>query len=183
MSDIGKAAGTCFAAAIAAIDALNAEDPSVETLDGVSHPAALLYGQRMSAWLLRLGPGASEILRLAARAQHIARWKIPRSEFPDGRDGYLAWRTRLAAFHGETAGALLRAAGYDDAAVERWPRMRPGIRGGSFGPALFIRFSRAGSGRLQPGNRSAGATSSATVRGGGTVRKSVPRRCCSCASP
>lgn len=119
MSDIGKAAGTRFAAAIAAIDALNAEDPSVETLDGVSHPAALLYGQRMSAWLLRLEPGASEILRLAARAQHIARWKIPRSEFPDGRDGYLAWRTRLAAFHGETAGALLRAAGYDDAAVER----------------------------------------------------------------
>lgn len=119
MTDTGKAAGVRFSAAIAAIDAVNGEDPSCESHDGGSFPAALLYGQRMSAWLLRLEPDASEVLRLAARAQHIARWRIPRSDFPEGREGYLAWRTRLAVFHGENAGALLRDAGYDEDAVAR----------------------------------------------------------------
>ena len=119
MTDTGKAEGARFAAAIAAIDAVNGEDPSLESHDGGSHPAALLYGQRMSAWLLRLEPDASEILRLAARAQHIARWRIPRSDFPEGRDGYLAWRTHLAVFHGETAGALMRDVGYSEDAVAR----------------------------------------------------------------
>lgn len=111
--------GARFATAIAAIDAVNAEDPSRERHDGHEHPSALLYGRRMSAWLVRLVPDASEILRLAARAQHIGRWKIPRDSFPAGREGYLAWRTRLGAFHGETAAAILKTAGYDDAAQAR----------------------------------------------------------------
>ncbi len=119
MSNAGTSPGARFTAAIAGIDAVNGEDPSREGHDGGSFPAALLYGQRMSAWLLRIEPDASEILRLAARAQHIARWRIPRSDFPEGRDGYLAWRTRLAVFHGETAGAVLRDAGYDEDAVAR----------------------------------------------------------------
>lgn len=112
-----------FAAAIAAIDAINSEDPSREPQHGDGSgplmPAALLYGQHMSAWLLRLDAGAPEALRLAARAQHIARWKIPRSSYPDGRDGYLAWRSALARFHAETAGAVLAKAGYGDEMVER----------------------------------------------------------------
>jgi hypothetical protein len=119
VTDTGKTAGARFTAAIAGIDAVNAEDPSSEDHDGGSSPAALLYGQRMSAWLLRIEPDASEVLRLAARAQHIARWRIPRSDFPEGREGYLAWRARLAVFHGETAGAVLRDAGYDEDAVAR----------------------------------------------------------------
>ena len=82
-------------------------------------PSALLYGQRVSAWLLRLAPDASEELRLAARAQHIARWKIPRSSYPDGRDGYLAWRSALARFHAETAGEILSRCGYGDETVAR----------------------------------------------------------------
>jgi hypothetical protein len=117
------AEGDRFSAAIAAIDAVNAGDPSRETHHGesgaVELPSALVYGHRMSAWLLRLAPDASEELRLAARAQHIARWKIPRSSYPDGRDGYLAWRTALARFHAETAGEILSRCGYGPETVAR----------------------------------------------------------------
>lgn len=115
----GAEAGARFAAALAAIDAVNAEDPAQEVHDGAATPAALLYGRRMSAWIVRLRPDASEVLRLAARAQHIARWKVPRNTFPEGRAGYLAWRTRLGAYHGEIAARILKDAGYGDAAAER----------------------------------------------------------------
>ncbi len=112
-----------FAAAIAAIDALNSEDPSREPRHGAAGgalaPSALLYGQRMSAWLLRLDASAPEELRLAARAQHIARWKIPRASYPQGREGYLAWRAALARFHADTAGKILAEAGYGPETVAR----------------------------------------------------------------
>ncbi len=85
--------------AIARIDEANAEDPNREFVDGAARPAALVYAERMTGWLERLAPEASEPLRIAARAQHIERWTIPRAEFPDGREGYLRWRTTLAKFH------------------------------------------------------------------------------------
>lgn len=73
----------------------------------------------MSGWLLRLAPDASEALRLAARAQHIGRWKIPRDSYPEGRNGYLKWRADLARFHADTTGAILAEAGYESALIER----------------------------------------------------------------
>ena len=99
-----------FRAAIAAIDALNAEDPTTEAAKGEAVPAALIYGRRMSGWLLRLAPDASEALRLAARAQHIGRWKSPRGGYPSGREGYLQWRGDLARFHADTAADILAEA-------------------------------------------------------------------------
>jgi hypothetical protein len=112
-------AGGRFAAAINAIDALNAEDPNRETAGSDAAPAALLYGRRMSGWLLRLAPEASEPLRLAARAQHIARWRVPRSDYPEGRAGYLAWRRDLGRFHAEAAGEILAEAGYGSDVIDR----------------------------------------------------------------
>jgi hypothetical protein len=112
-------AGGRFAAAIAAVDALNAEDPTPETGEGKPAPAALMYGRRMSGWLLRLAPEASEPLRLAARAQHIARWRIPRADYPKGREGYLRWRQDLGRFHAETAGGILAEAGYGPDVISR----------------------------------------------------------------
>ena len=106
-----------FETAIARLDAANAEDPNVETVDGVAHPKELLYAQRMTAWLHRLAPNASEALRLAARAQHIRRWAIPRRDYPMTRTGYLKWRTTLYRFHADTAGDILREVGYDDVTV------------------------------------------------------------------
>ncbi|MCX7646100.1 MAG: DUF4202 domain-containing protein [Rhodobacteraceae bacterium] len=95
-------------AALAAIDAANAADPTRE--DG--RPAALLYGERMSAELDRLFPGASEPLRIAARGQHIERWLLPRSAYPEGREGYLAWRREQGRRHAERVAGIMAAAGY-----------------------------------------------------------------------
>ena len=103
-----------FREAVARFDSANAEDPNVETVDGVSHPKELLYAQRMSDALERFAPDASEIVRLAVRCQHIRRWTVPRDRYPEGRDGYRRWREGLGRFHAETAGGILREVGYDD---------------------------------------------------------------------
>ena len=108
-----------FREAVARFDRANAEDPNVETVDGVSHPKELLYAQRMSDALARFAPDASEVVRLAVRCQHIRRWTVSRDSYPRGRDGYRRWRTDLGGFHAETAGDILREIGYEDAAVGR----------------------------------------------------------------
>jgi hypothetical protein len=108
-----------FERAIARIDAANGEDPNHERWQGQEFPRELLYGRRMSEWLARAAPDASEPLRLAARAQHLQRWKIPRERYPMTREGYLKWRKELYAFHAETAAALLGEVGYDAATIDR----------------------------------------------------------------
>ncbi|MCX8017425.1 MAG: DUF4202 domain-containing protein [Rhodocyclaceae bacterium] len=111
---------TPYERAIALIDAANAEDPRLDTdYDGQTVPRELLYGRRMSEMIERYAPEADEAQRLAVRAQHIQRWKTPRDSYPMTREGYLQWRTGLYKFHAETAGRLVKEAGYDDATVER----------------------------------------------------------------
>jgi len=108
-----------FNAAIARFDAANADDPTTEVFQGAVYPKELLYAQRMTAWLDNLAPDASEALRLAVRCQHIQRWTIPRHTYAMDRHGYLRWRTTLAKFHADTAAAILRDMGYDDATIQR----------------------------------------------------------------
>ena len=108
-----------FTRAIAAIDAANAADPHSEWLDGAPVPGCVAYGRRMTRWVEELRPDASEALRLAARAQHIRRWEIARAEYPEGRDGYIRWRTHLKRHHAKVAGAILAEAGYDEATITR----------------------------------------------------------------
>ena len=108
-----------FERAIARFDAANAEDPNRESADGREWPKELLYAERMSAMLERFAPDASETLRLAARCQHIQRWKIPRAEYPMDRIGYLQWRKRLNKLHAQLAGDILRNVEYDDATIAR----------------------------------------------------------------
>ena len=105
--------------AIEKFDAENALDPNTEIVDGSPRPRELVYAERLSAWVLKLAPDASETLRLAARCQHICRWKIPRDIYPRTRPGYLRWRSDLKEFHAQTAGRILRDAGYDDATVQK----------------------------------------------------------------
>ncbi len=105
--------------AIARIDAANAEDPNREFVDGATRPKEVVYSERMTGWLDRLAPEASEALRIAARAQHIERWTIPRAEFPDGREGYFRWRTTLAKFHAERTAGILADAGYEADVIDR----------------------------------------------------------------
>lgn len=108
-----------FRAAIERFDEANREDPNKEVHEGAEVPRELLYARRMTKWLERLEPDASEPLRLAARAQHICRWTIPRSDYPMDRPGYLLWRSTLARFHAEKAGEILRDVGYDEETVSR----------------------------------------------------------------
>jgi hypothetical protein len=108
-----------FNRAIQRFDTANAEDPNQEVCDGVAYPRELLYAQRMTAWLDRFAPDASEALRLAARCQHIRRWMIPRRHYPMDRHGYLRWRTALARFHADTAAEILREVGYEEAVIGR----------------------------------------------------------------
>jgi hypothetical protein len=124
------AAAARFDRAIARFDAANAADPNRETVDGVLRPKELVYAERMTAMLARFAPDAPEVVRLAARCQHIERWRIPRSDYPMDRIGYLQWRKRLNKFHGEVAGAILREAGYDEATVARVARllMKEGLK-------------------------------------------------------
>jgi hypothetical protein len=105
-----RAPGCLFDAALAAIDEANSRDPSGRELE---------YSRRMSEMLERFAPGAPESMRLAARAQHIERWKTPRQSYPAGRQGYLEWRTHMYELHADTAARLLAQAGYDDATIER----------------------------------------------------------------
>ena len=67
----------------------------------------------------RLDPDASAPLRIAARAQHIRRWEIPRDTYPNDRAGYRAWRTDLGRFHARTAAAILTQVGYDEPTIAR----------------------------------------------------------------
>jgi hypothetical protein len=104
---------------MAAFDAANARDPNQILTKGSPQPRELVYSQRMTDWLQRLDPSASEPLRLAARAQHICRWTRPRSDYPMTRAGYHRWRTDLGRFHAETAGRIMREAGYDQSTIDR----------------------------------------------------------------
>lgn len=108
-----------FARAISRIDAANGEDPNRVVVDGVEEAAEVVYSKRMSAALARIRPEASEALRLAARAQHIRRWTSPRKDYPEGRVGYLKWRTDLKHFHARTVGGILADCGYDDDEIAR----------------------------------------------------------------
>lgn len=104
-----------FARAMELFDLANAEDPNLDE----GQPKELLYARRMSEMLGRFAADASETVALAVRAQHIRRWTVPRSSYPMTKAGYYAWRTGLYQFHADTAGDLLRQAGYDDSASER----------------------------------------------------------------
>ena len=108
-----------YQAAIVAFDQANAEDPNKEMSDGKEYPKELLYARRMSDMQARYAPEASEAVKLAVRAQHIQRWKVPRSNYPMDKQGYLQWRTGLYKFHAETAGRIMQEAGYDDAMIAR----------------------------------------------------------------
>jgi Domain of unknown function (DUF4202) len=107
-------------AVLAAIDAANAADPNTEP-DG--RPAALVYGERMSDELARRFPDASEHLRIAARGQHVERWKIPRDDYPDGRAGYLAWRADQARAHAARVTGFMTGAGYGAEDCDRVARL------------------------------------------------------------
>ncbi len=119
MSQSHPKASEAYLKAIELIDEANGADPNIERSPQGDVPRELLYSRRMMHWLAKLEPEASEALRLAARAQHIERWKSPRAKYPEGRKGYLRWRTDLYEFHAQTAGRVLGWAGVPERTVQR----------------------------------------------------------------
>ncbi|WP_420321305.1 DUF4202 domain-containing protein [Flagellimonas sp.] len=93
-------------------DEANSEDPNTEIYKGEEFPKELLYAIRMTDTLSRFAPDASETLQLAARCQHICRWKIPRDAYEMNRVGYLRWREELKKFHVQKASEILAMVGY-----------------------------------------------------------------------
>jgi len=108
-----------FERALQKFDAVNAEDPHTEIINGVAYPKELVYAQRMTACLQRIAPDASEALQLAVRCQHIRRWEISRQDYPVGLQGYNKWRNTLKKYHAEIAGNILREVGYDADTIAR----------------------------------------------------------------
>jgi hypothetical protein len=108
-----------FAAAIRRFDEENAKDPNTDLVNGIAQPRELLYARRLTDWVLRLKPDAAEPLRLAARCQHLCRWKSPRSRYPMDRTGYLKWRAELKKFHAEMSGQILREVGYSEEIISQ----------------------------------------------------------------
>lgn len=104
---------------LTAFDAANAQDPNIEIINNQPIAKELIYSQRMTERLHKFLPSASVELQLAARSQHICRWKIPRTDYPMDRQGYKKWRLDLAVFHGETAGEIMQANGYDESTIAR----------------------------------------------------------------
>ena len=99
----------------AAIDAVNAQDPRTHETE----PLALAQGRMAEAWVARLDPNASVALRLAARAHHLRRWELPRSDYPQGRASYLRWRRAQKERHGRDLVAILSAAGEHESVSAR----------------------------------------------------------------
>lgn len=110
---------TRFETAIALIDKANSEDVNSYQVGDIEYPKELLYSQRMSRKLLQFKPNASKALQIAARAQHICRWKISRDKYPMNRVGYLKWREALKKMHADLTADILRQVGYDQQFIDR----------------------------------------------------------------
>ncbi len=100
-------------------DDYNRNSPEMVFSDGDSYPAEYFYALKLHEWVIKLEPNASEALLLASRCQHIGRWEILRSSYPEGRTGYLKWRSDLSKFHAEKASVILRSIGYDEMTIEK----------------------------------------------------------------
>src|SRR5690554_3140052 len=102
------------------LDTLHAADPRRVEHEGASLAHESWHAERMSAWLERVVKEPSELMQLAVRSQHLQRWELPRSDYPEGRLGYLTWRRDQGKRAGETTARVMQAAGYsatDAAAV------------------------------------------------------------------
>lgn len=106
------------------IDTLNAADPRNVTVRGIDTPYELAYAGWLTVWAKRLARAAdneagalgplvfTEEMRIVARGQHVRRWLLPRSSYPEGREGYLKWRNDLKKMHAETVTEIMREEGY-----------------------------------------------------------------------
>lgn len=108
-----------LSAVLSAIDTLNDSDPNKESLDGRELTRERIYSERMSARLADYYPAASELLQITARAQHVQRWKSPRSDYPAGKAGYYRWRSELGKMHAQVTADVMEDVGYSVVEIEQ----------------------------------------------------------------
>jgi limonene-1,2-epoxide hydrolase len=105
--------------ALGAIDAANAEDPTIVTVRERTGPKEIVHAELVSGWVRRLVPEPDVALVLAARGHHFRRWTSPRASYPAGRVGYLRWRKALHEQHARELGAVLAEVGYEEPTITR----------------------------------------------------------------
>ena len=98
--------------ALQRIDAAHSDDPNTITINGANVPYELHYAQKMTTYLERLDPSATDLLRLAVRAQHLRRWEIPRASYPATKIGYHSWRAELQRRQAALAESICVESGY-----------------------------------------------------------------------
>lgn len=101
-------------AALEIIDEAHSQDPKNIEIDGIGQPYELHYSQKMSHYLAKRNPSASDVLQLAIRAQHIRRWEVPRDSYPMNRVGYHAWRSYLKKRQADLAEKICLGCGYSE---------------------------------------------------------------------
>ncbi len=107
------------AAAITKFDEMNGRDPQIIVVDGLPTPRELALARWLSEWVIQVAPDAGVALRLASRCQHLMRFSMPRSEYPEGRVGYLKWRKDLSKRHADLASEVLVECRFDPGIIER----------------------------------------------------------------
>lgn len=113
-----------YRSAIDAIDAVHRLSPPLAgSVADDDEPSELHHARRTTAWVAQLDPGATEAQLLAARAAHLRRWALPRTEYPEGRAGYLRWRAEQKRRHATEVVEILRSVGYDDETCEEVARL------------------------------------------------------------
>jgi uncharacterized protein DUF4202 len=105
--------------AILRIDDAHKQDPRKITVEGADIPYEFHYAQKMTHYLNLRSPDASEILRIAIRAQHLCRWEIARDSYPMTRAGYYSWRTFLKKRQAEQAKRICIESGLNEEDAER----------------------------------------------------------------
>ncbi len=107
-----------FTAVIADTDKANADDPRSIVIEGVTRPYEVVYSERMTRRLEAMYPEASELLRIAARGQHVRRFDIPRSGFAQGREGYNEWRRSCREHHAKLLRDIMSRNGYAEEEIK-----------------------------------------------------------------
>lgn len=99
------------------LNQLNARDPNQLEVEGSLRPRQLVEALRLADWVARLRPEPTPALAIAPHCQHLMRWTMPRSEYPDGRLGYLKWRKDLAKMHAAKAAEVMRKHHLDETII------------------------------------------------------------------
>jgi len=99
-------------------DELYKQEPNNEIYDGKEYPKEYLYSLRMLEVLNDIFKNANAAQLLAVKAQHLCRWEIPRTDFPEGKQGYHTWRNALYKHQSEKATNVLKELQFDEQTIE-----------------------------------------------------------------